>query len=293
MTIGASTFSFNSEPASGPVKTKTRNVVLVAGIRGCRVITLPSFLAVWILAFTSSAAFGVDAEIKEALRLIDETAGQICQTAPLEQHNTGTELSGEAKAKVGGIIGKLAGLGFEGAAEYQSGDSAGVLQKDLIEAIQIGNKCKQHVFDTLVGILLKEPSNNATHGVPDPVIKKNAQDMRLEHDIIGTWRYSTKRIPSTGLTDCVIFTTFQPDHIANQRSSCIYQGQRYPGEGSGKWSITSGVLRCKMESYNIASQFQLKGGFSWEGKIIRVTNDKLTQINLTDGKTQVSFRLGH
>ena len=111
MTIGASTFYFNSEPALGPVKTKTRNVVLVTGLKSWRVVTFLSFLAVWIAAFNSSAAFGQDAETKEALRLITETANQICQAPPLEQHSNGLDLSGDAKAKVGGLAGKLADLG--------------------------------------------------------------------------------------------------------------------------------------------------------------------------------------
>src|ERR1700730_1790453 len=165
-----------SEPAIGPVKTKTRNVT---GLKSWRVVTFLSFLAVWIAAFNSSAAFGQDAETKEALRLITETANQICQAPPLEQHSNGLDLSGDAKAKVGGLAGKLADLGIEGAAKYHSGHSAGVLQKDLITAILSGNDCRQHVFDTLVGILL-----NSTPGVPDAdktgTTKKNAQDMRLQ-----------------------------------------------------------------------------------------------------------------
>lgn len=154
MTIVASTFSFNSEPAIGPVKTNARNVVLVAGLKSCRVITLPSFLAVWIAALTYSAACGQDAGTPEALRLITETASQICQAPPLEQTNNGLDLSGDAKAKVGGIVGKIAGLGISGGAEYQSEHSAGVLQKDLITAIQSGNNCKLQVFLTLEHDLL-------------------------------------------------------------------------------------------------------------------------------------------
>ncbi len=270
-----------------------KNVVVAAELKSCRVITLPSFLAVCILAFTYSAAFGQDAETKEALRLITETAGQICQTSPLEQHNTGTELSGEAKAKVGGIVGKLADLGISGAAEYQSGHSAGVLQKDLITAIQIGNNCKQHVFDTLVGILLKEHSNNATPSVSDPdkpgVIKKNAQDMLLEQAIMHTWRYTIKPPPSSGVAKFELLTTFARDGEAIQRGSAIYEGQRFPIAISGKWSIRSGILHYTVDSSNV--EFLFKKGDTYEGEIISITNDKLTQRILASGQRTVSFRV--
>lgn len=296
MTIGASTFSFNSEPAIGPVRTKARNVALVAGIRRYRVITLPSFLAGWILAFTYFAAFGQDAETKEALRLINETAGQICQTSPLEQNSTGTELSGEAKAKVGGIVGKLVDLGISGAAEYQSGHSAGVLQKDLITAIEIGNKCKLQVFLTLERDLLG--AKRSTPGVqtepfggdPDKpgAMKKNAKDMRLEQAIMGTWSYTIKSPPSWGVADFKLRTTYLPGGKAIQRGSPIFQGQMITAKISGKWSISDGILYCNVESSNVPF---VNEGDTWEGKIISITNDKLIQINLADGKTQVSFRV--
>ncbi len=94
---------------------------------------------------------------QQALQLILNTANEICQSAPLEQTNRGVDLSGEASAKVGGLVGKLADLGVTGAANYQSGASKGVLQKDLIVAIQSANDCKLQVFTTLEAKLLPSP----------------------------------------------------------------------------------------------------------------------------------------
>ncbi len=90
-----------------------------------------------------------DAATDEALKQIIETANQICQSAPLEQTSQGVNLSGDAKAKVGGLIGKIADLGINGAAQYQTAKSIGVLQTQLKDVIQNSNNCKLEVFSAL------------------------------------------------------------------------------------------------------------------------------------------------
>jgi hypothetical protein len=115
---------------------------------------------------TSAQAQTLDAA--QALQLISNTANEICQSAPLEQTNRGVDLSGAASAKVGGLVGKLADLGVAGAAKYQSGASKGVLQKDLIVAIQSANDCKLQVFTTLEAKLLPSPPPAARHPAQRP-----------------------------------------------------------------------------------------------------------------------------
>src|SRR3954447_24342037 len=83
---------------------------------------------------------------QQALAQIIKTANEICQSAPLEETSQGINLKGDANAKLGGLVGKLADLGIAGAGEYQTNRSMGVLQKDLIIAIQSANGCKLEVF---------------------------------------------------------------------------------------------------------------------------------------------------
>ena len=116
---------------------------------------------------TSAQAQTLEAA-QQALQLISNTANDICQAAPLEQTNRGVDLSGEASAKVGGLVGKLADLGVSGAAQYQSGASKGVLQKDLIAAIQSANDCKLQVFRMLEAKLLPSPPPAARAPAPRP-----------------------------------------------------------------------------------------------------------------------------
>jgi hypothetical protein len=117
-----------------------------------------------ILARIASAAFMLsshpqgaraqDARTEQAVKLIIETADKICQSVPLEQSSNGWQLSGDAKAKVGGLIGKFTDLGIAGAGKYDTGSSRGVLQKDLADSIKNGNDCRLHVFNVLSQHLL-------------------------------------------------------------------------------------------------------------------------------------------
>ena len=90
-----------------------------------------------------------------ALKMIGDFANQICQTAPVERTETDIELSGDAKAKVGGVISKLADLGLQGSGKYRDQSNSNILvEKDLIIAIQGGNNCKLDVFHSLERDLL-------------------------------------------------------------------------------------------------------------------------------------------
>ncbi len=89
-----------------------------------------------------------------ALKVIRDTAADICQVAPIEQSNQTVDLSGNAKAKLSGAISKVVDIGISGAAKYNVGRSKGVLQKDLASAIKDGNDCKRDVFNRLAPIMV-------------------------------------------------------------------------------------------------------------------------------------------
>ena len=123
------------------------------------------------IVVSGGPALGQDAATQQALKTIIDTAGQICQSTPLEQTSEGVNLSSDARAKVGGIVGRLADLGVSGNGQYQSGKSMGVLQKDLVTAIQSGNNCKLEVFRTLERDLLggRNPEHGGAAAAPPAV----------------------------------------------------------------------------------------------------------------------------
>jgi hypothetical protein len=121
-----------------------------------------SWLVVACGALFCVAAQADDVVTKQeaALRVIRATAADICTTVPTEGSDQGAELSGNAKAKLDGGIGKIVGLGVEGAVKYQQSEYKGVLRADLTKAIQTGNDCKLSVFNTLVSKMLPSPPSS-------------------------------------------------------------------------------------------------------------------------------------
>jgi hypothetical protein len=57
---------------------------------------------------------------KAALKIISDFADRICLTVKQEGTSHDVELSGKAKAELNGLLKRLANLGIEGVAQYQS-----------------------------------------------------------------------------------------------------------------------------------------------------------------------------
>jgi len=89
----------------------------------------------------------------KALEAILDAADRICVTPPLEEHHSTVVLSGNAKAKLNGVITKIADLGIEGAAAYTTENAKGVAQAKLADALKTGNDCKLTVLTTLKAII--------------------------------------------------------------------------------------------------------------------------------------------
>lgn len=86
------------------------------------------------LVFTSANATNLETA-QQALNIISEFADKLCKTPPLEGGTEGKELSISAKAELSEVLKKVANLGVEGAAKYQSDQYKGLLQKDLANVI--------------------------------------------------------------------------------------------------------------------------------------------------------------
>lgn len=85
----------------------------------------------------------------QALAAITTAAEKMCTTPPLEQSSHKVELSGDAKATLAGVLAKVTDIGIQGAAKYTGGESKGILQDQLADAIKKGDDCKLEVLKTL------------------------------------------------------------------------------------------------------------------------------------------------
>ena len=126
----------------------------------------------WTQIFHVAAAQGApqseDERLKiqmKALTSILDAADRLCASPPIESHDQHVELTGDAKAKLDGIVAKVADLGISGAAKYQSDKSKGVLREKLAEALKNSNDCKLTVLVTLKSLI---PGLNSEPGPGSP-----------------------------------------------------------------------------------------------------------------------------
>lgn len=111
-------------------------------------------ITVCLWAFAAPGSAQDLAGQQKALQLITEAARSLCESAPQKGSSNSLELSGAAKAKLNGTVSKLADLGIEGAAKYQSREYEGVLQNEVAGLIQQTTNCRLEVFRTLQAKLI-------------------------------------------------------------------------------------------------------------------------------------------
>jgi hypothetical protein len=94
--------------------------------------------------------------------------------------NKQVELSGDAKVKLNGLLGKVADIGIGGAAKYKEGQSQGVLQSELAKAIKDGDDCRLAVSLKLIDKLI--PTFFGPTEPPKPPPDLTTEDRVNRHD---------------------------------------------------------------------------------------------------------------
>jgi hypothetical protein len=189
-------------------------------------------------------ADGLEAQQK-ALDVMLDFADRLCTTIPLTGGANTLELSGKAKAELSALLKKIANLGIEGGAKYQTSDWQGVLQQDLAGQLNNSRNCKVEVFKALKDKLLasvppEKPSSPAI-------------------TISGVWRDPTWGILSqiTQQRDTFRYTAWGP--------SCI--GGHFQSSGSG--TINGNVVESRYEALlqsTMRSEGRCSGTVSPDGK---------------------------
>lgn len=110
-----------------------------------------------LLALLSPSVHAIDlATAQQALKIISDFADDFCKTPPLEGGTQGTELSISAKAELSEVLKKVANLGVEVAAKYQTEHYQGLLQKDLVNVLRDSSDCRREVWHDLKDKLLPD-----------------------------------------------------------------------------------------------------------------------------------------
>ena len=98
------------------------------------------------------------AQPREALKLITDTAREICVDLPLSASEQRITLSADASAKLAEVARKLADLGVSGAATFTRTDSArALLESDVLPAMKDQSACRIRIFERLESKLLAPP----------------------------------------------------------------------------------------------------------------------------------------
>ncbi len=135
---------------------------------GRRIVTigrLALLLVLWVASPDIGLAQNSTQDLAQTLKLITETAASICYTIEQRGEKSETKISGEAEAKLNGLIAKVGDLGIKGAADLKREAHEGVLQDQLADAIKNNVDCRRGVFDTLQGKLLG-PRGENQHDTP-------------------------------------------------------------------------------------------------------------------------------
>jgi hypothetical protein len=152
---------------------------------------LLTLIVVFCLSLYPKKSFPASLEENEkALTIIADFANRLCKDIPLQGHGNNLELTGSAKAELNGIINKLASFGLDGAIKYQNTEYEGLLQKDLVSALQDEKKCRLQVWNDL----------------KDKLISTNASTMPQSSNPSwrskpGTWNFDSKPFFAVGEKD--------------------------------------------------------------------------------------------
>lgn len=112
-------------------------------------------------AIVSAQAADLDTH-ERALEIISVFADKFCKTVPLQGEMENIQLSAQGKAELNKLLKKIADLGFQGAAEYQKSEYAGVLQKDIATLLKNNMECRATVWRDLKDKLLEPKKPLAT-----------------------------------------------------------------------------------------------------------------------------------
>ena len=171
----------------------------------------------------ASAANDLESQAK-ALSIIRDFANEICGSVKAEGTSSSIELSGDARAKLGGALAKVADLGIEGAAKYRSEEYKNVLQKDLAATIHQSTNCKFDVFQ-----LLHEKMVRSAKATPTEAAES----------IFSRMKSSSAAERSAAITD--IAASNNPDLV----ETAIEEGIKSPYVDVRCWSIRTKFARVQ------------------------------------------------
>lgn len=114
---------------------------------------------------------------QKALNIINNFGEKFCSDIPLKGTSSTTELNAEAKGQLKKLVTRIADLGFNAAAKYGTSKYEGLLQKDILIALQDKHNCKMQIWNDLKNKLLGKTDNKkAEHKAKKQTSNMNSTD---------------------------------------------------------------------------------------------------------------------
>jgi hypothetical protein len=112
-----------------------------------RIIVVSAFTLIGLGELTSAAA---QQDFDAQLKMIRETAADICYTVDQRGRKSDAQLTGEVQAQVNGIISKLFDLSGKASGNIGSQEYRGVSQEALATALKESANCRERVLNKLL-----------------------------------------------------------------------------------------------------------------------------------------------
>jgi len=175
-------------------------------------------------SLVSSAAAQVET-FQQQLDIIADYAERICDRIPLQGSGENVELSGEARAELSGVLGRLADLGVSGSGRYESEEYQGVLQKDLATTLQDARDCRREIHNKLTDrVLFPEQSGAAQPVQQNPTQPQTPQPSVQQQQPAGQVYAAYAYCSQTGVTGYATDAASPQRAMARAVDDCIYRG---------------------------------------------------------------------
>lgn len=121
---------------------------------------------VTVISTERSMSEGFD---QQQIKIINDTAVSICTTvSEAKGTKTVTQLQGEVRAEVGGVIGKLADVGATGKGSISNEEFEGLTQEATAEALKAALGCRERVFNKMFDKLSDSNVATSLHVAVEP-----------------------------------------------------------------------------------------------------------------------------
>jgi YEATS family len=176
--------------------------------------------ALWVGGLAHVSAQNLAAQT-DALKVIRETAADICYTVEQKGQKSETQLTGDVQAKVNGAIARFVDLGVKGSGEIGNEDYQGVTREALASTLQSSADCRLKVFERLVEKMLPVVRNGSpSPPLPLPPDKGSSAEF-IQPD-------NTAQFIGNGRWNWTIFVRGSPQEISKIRCVVYHLHPTFP-----------------------------------------------------------------